>query len=139
MDRRAFLGSLAFEILGAPRRTFARPAGKIHRIGILSHPSRRPIWLGPQPRSPYAGARLRGLRELGYVYGEHFVTEPRGGEGRPERPPETAERPYRVRAARRLTARGLCYTSSSPPRSETETESTGGRARQPCQSAFEPA
>ena len=25
------------------------------------------------------------MRELGYLYGEHFVTEPRGGEGRPER------------------------------------------------------
>jgi putative ABC transport system substrate-binding protein len=25
------------------------------------------------------------LREIGYVYGEHFVTEPRGAEGKPER------------------------------------------------------
>jgi putative ABC transport system substrate-binding protein len=30
------------------------------------------------------------LRELGYVYGEHFVTEPRGGEGKPERFPNLA-------------------------------------------------
>jgi putative ABC transport system substrate-binding protein len=30
-------------------------------------------------------ALLRGLGELGYVYGEHFVTEARGGEGKPER------------------------------------------------------
>jgi len=30
------------------------------------------------------------LRELGYVYGEHFVTEPRGGEGKPERFPALA-------------------------------------------------
>jgi len=30
------------------------------------------------------------LRELGYVYGEHFVTEPRGGEGKPERFPDIA-------------------------------------------------
>ena len=41
--------------------------------------------VGPQPRSPFVNALLRRLRELGYVYGEHFVTEPRGGEGRPER------------------------------------------------------
>jgi putative ABC transport system substrate-binding protein len=30
------------------------------------------------------------LRELGYVYGEHFVTEPRGTAGRPERFPSLA-------------------------------------------------
>jgi hypothetical protein len=28
---------------------------------------------------------VRGLAELGYVYGEHAVTEPRGSEGKPER------------------------------------------------------
>mgnify|MGYP003694708921 CR=1 FL=1 len=39
--------------------------------------------IGPQPPNPSASALLRGLRELGYVYGEHFVTEPRGTEGRP--------------------------------------------------------
>jgi putative tryptophan/tyrosine transport system substrate-binding protein len=46
--------------------------------------------VGPQPRSRSHNALLRGLRELGYVYGEHFVTEPRGGEGRPERYPRLA-------------------------------------------------
>ena len=45
---------------------------------------------GPQPRSPTTRALLGGLRELGYVYGEHFVTEPRGGEGKPERFPALA-------------------------------------------------
>jgi putative ABC transport system substrate-binding protein len=35
-------------------------------------------------------ALLHGLRGLGYVYGEHFVTEPRGGEGKPERFPNLA-------------------------------------------------
>jgi putative ABC transport system substrate-binding protein len=39
---------------------------------------------GPQPRRPSTMAFLRGMRELGYVYGQDFVTEPRGGEGRPE-------------------------------------------------------
>jgi len=41
--------------------------------------------VGPTPTSPSQAALLRGLRELGYVYGEHFVTEPRGAGGRPER------------------------------------------------------
>jgi hypothetical protein len=34
---------------------------------------------------PGTNAFLGGLRDLGYVYGEHFVTEVRGDEGRPER------------------------------------------------------
>jgi putative ABC transport system substrate-binding protein len=40
---------------------------------------------GPRPRAAFVEALLGALRELGYVYGEHFVTEPRGGEGREER------------------------------------------------------
>jgi hypothetical protein len=44
-------------------------------------------WAAP---SAATNALLRGLREVGYLYGEHFVTEPRGGEGRPERYPSVA-------------------------------------------------
>jgi putative ABC transport system substrate-binding protein len=40
---------------------------------------------GPQPRSPFVDALLRGLRELGYGYGEHFVSEPRSSAGQSER------------------------------------------------------
>jgi putative tryptophan/tyrosine transport system substrate-binding protein len=47
---------------------------------------------GPQPRSASTAALLAGLRELGYAYGEHFVTEARGAHARPERFPDlTAE------------------------------------------------
>src|SRR6202035_1896013 len=46
--------------------------------------------VGPQPRAPAHNALLRGLRELGYVYGEQFVTEPRGAAGKPERFPGLA-------------------------------------------------
>ena len=46
--------------------------------------------VGPQPRSPATSAFVSGLRELGYVYGEHFVTEPRGTDGRPDRFPALA-------------------------------------------------
>ncbi len=45
---------------------------------------------GPQPRNPFTAAFPQGLRELGYVYGEHFVTEPRGAESQPERLPDLA-------------------------------------------------
>jgi putative ABC transport system substrate-binding protein len=85
MDRRALIGSLAVGILAGPHSIPAQRAGKIHRIGILSHSFSTSDLAGPRPRSPYADALLHGLRELGYVYGTHFVTEPRGGEGRPER------------------------------------------------------
>ena len=37
---------------------------------------------GPEPQSPSVNALLQGLRELGYVYGRNFVTEPRGASRR---------------------------------------------------------
>jgi putative ABC transport system substrate-binding protein len=42
---------------------------------------------GPQPRSASTSALLAGLRDLGYVYGEHFVTEARGAQAQPQRFP----------------------------------------------------
>jgi putative tryptophan/tyrosine transport system substrate-binding protein len=67
-----------------PGATPAQPARKVARIGILSLVATSDL-VGPRPRSPSTNALLRGLRELGHVYGEHFVTEPRGIEGKPER------------------------------------------------------
>ncbi len=90
MDRRAFIGSLALATLAVPGAALAQPARKVYRIGILSPTSMTSEMVGPQPQSPFVNALLRGLRELGYVYGKHFVTEPRGGEGRPERFPNLA-------------------------------------------------
>jgi putative ABC transport system substrate-binding protein len=91
MVRRTFIASLALAILAVARGTTAQPSRKVYRIGILSL-GRTSDMVGPQPRAPSTAAFLRGLRELGYVYGEHFATEPRGGEGRPERYPSvTAE------------------------------------------------
>ena len=89
MDRRMFLSSLALGTLVGPHVLRARAAGKLYRIGILSVRATSDL-VGPQPRSPSINALLRGLRELGYVYGEHFLTEPRGGEGRPDRFPSLA-------------------------------------------------
>lgn len=86
MDRRAFIGSLALGTLAVPHVTLAQPARKVYRIGIAGLYATSDA-VGPQPRSPFVNALLRGLRELGYVYGEHFVTEVRAAEGRPERYP----------------------------------------------------
>ena len=90
MHRRAFVGSLALGTLVVPRVARAQPARKVYRIGILRSTGMTSDMVGPQPRDPFVNALLRGLRELGYVYGEHFVTEPRGAEGRPERYPSLA-------------------------------------------------
>ena len=90
MDRRAFIGRLALGTLAAPRAARAQPARKVYRIGILGSSAMTSDMIGPQPRGPSTAALLRGLRELGYVYGVHFVTEPRGGESRPERFPGLA-------------------------------------------------
>jgi putative ABC transport system substrate-binding protein len=90
MDRRAFIGRLALGTVAMPRSARAQPARKVYRIGILGNVTMTSDLVGPQPRNPFTSALLRGLRELGYVYGEHFVTEPRGGEGKPERYPGLA-------------------------------------------------
>ena len=89
MDRRVFTGGLAFATLTVPCVAHAQPARKVYRIGMLLN-SATPSMVGPQPLNPSVKAFLRGLRELGYIYGEHFVTEPRGSEGQPERFPSLA-------------------------------------------------
>src|SRR5207247_6584757 len=83
MNRRSFIGKLALGILAVPRLAPAQPERKVYRIGVLSHIAMTSDLVGPQPRQPSVNALVQGLRELGYVYGEHFVTEPRGA-GRSE-------------------------------------------------------
>jgi putative ABC transport system substrate-binding protein len=89
LDRRTFIGSLALGALAAPCAAPAQPVRKVYRIGILALGVTSNM-VGPQPRDPSNNALLRGLRDLGYVYGEHFVTEPRGAESMPERYPGLA-------------------------------------------------
>ena len=86
MNRRAFVGGLALGTLAGTRASLAQPARKVARIGVLGLASTADL-SGPQPKSRSAEAFLRGLRELGYAHGEHFVTEARGAEARPERFP----------------------------------------------------
>src|SRR5882672_5444934 len=90
MDRRAFIGSLALGTLAVPRAARAQSPRKVYRIGILGSRASTSEMVGPQPPDPSVNALLSGLRELGYVYGEHFVTEPRAAEGKPERFPGLA-------------------------------------------------
>ncbi len=89
MDRRMFIGSLGVGAFAVTRGASAQPAPRIYRIGILGI---RPTddLVGPMPKSPSTKALLQGLRDLGYVYGEQFVTEARGAAGRSERFPGLA-------------------------------------------------
>ena len=89
MDKRAFIGTMALGALAVRRVARAQPARRVYRIGILGH-GLRSEFSGPQPLSPPVNALLGRLGELGYVYGEHFVTEPRGSEGKPGRFPALA-------------------------------------------------
>ena len=70
----------------APLATRAQPARKVWRIGLLGNADTT-AFAGREPRNQSPRALLRGLGELGYVYGEHYVTEARGSAGLPERFP----------------------------------------------------
>jgi putative ABC transport system substrate-binding protein len=90
MERRVFVASLAFGILATPRVALPQSARKAYRVGVFSSRFATSEMAGPQPREPHIQGFLRGMADLGYVYGEHFVTEPRGGEGKPGRFPDLA-------------------------------------------------
>jgi putative ABC transport system substrate-binding protein len=84
MNRRVFMGHLGLGTLAAVGTAVAQPAPKVARIRILGFAGTTAEMAGPEARRPSVRAFLQGMRELGYVYGRDFVTEPRGGEGRPE-------------------------------------------------------
>lgn len=85
IGRRRFLGGAVFGLLAA-RRVCAQPTPPVARIGVLGLNPTANI-TGPEPRSASTRALIGGLRELGYVYGQHYVTEARGADARPERFP----------------------------------------------------
>ena len=87
MKRRTVLGVGGLWL--APLAGIAQSARKVYRIGILTVATTAAA-TGPQARSGSTAAFLRGMRELGYIYGEHFVTEARGAGDQPERFPELA-------------------------------------------------
>jgi putative ABC transport system substrate-binding protein len=83
MKRRRLV--VAAGLWGALQSAAAQPVGKVYRIGILGSQLTAAEMSGPQTLSPPINALLGGLRELGYVYGDHFVTVARSSEGRPDR------------------------------------------------------
>ena len=64
MERREFIGTLAFDLLAAPLAAEAQQAEKIPRIASISTTS--------PGQAPATEAFLQGLRDLGYI--ERWVT-----------------------------------------------------------------
>ena len=87
MNRRTFISSTALGLFAAPLAAPAQQAAKMWRIGVIGFAPTTADMAGPNPRYAYIRALLEGLRDLGYVYGRHFVTEPRSAEGKPGRLP----------------------------------------------------
>jgi putative tryptophan/tyrosine transport system substrate-binding protein len=90
MRRRAFVTSLGATLgttaAGWPLAARAQAKKKAYRIGILGN-SATAQSSGPQPAAPTVNALIQGLRDLGYVYGQHYVTEVRGSDGKIDRFP----------------------------------------------------
>jgi putative tryptophan/tyrosine transport system substrate-binding protein len=87
MDRRVFISGMTLGLLAAPLAAEAQQLAKVWRIGILGYTLPTADMVGPEPRHPIVNAFVRGLRDLGWVYGQQFVTEPRGAEAKVERFP----------------------------------------------------
>lgn len=88
MNRREFVGAVAASLLTTPLSATAQQPGRVWRIGVLGLSPTTADMVGPDPKNAFVNALLGGLRGLGYAYGQHYVTEPRGAEGRVERYPD---------------------------------------------------
>ncbi|OKO75217.1 MULTISPECIES: ABC transporter substrate-binding protein [Bradyrhizobium] len=77
MRRREFI-ALVGGAAACPIAARAQLAQKIAHIGIVSIGGPTADMMGPLPPNRTVRAFLRGMAELGYVYGRDFVTEPRG-------------------------------------------------------------
>src|SRR5437868_2550962 len=89
MDRREFAARLVLIALAASSVIRAQPARRVYRIGVLGLGTTSDM-AGAHPNSPSIRALIGGMRDLGYKYGEHYVTEPRGAAGSPDRFPTLA-------------------------------------------------
>ena len=96
ITRRAFLRGLAGGGLAAPLVVQAQPSAKLYRIGVIE---RTPIGIN----AANVQAFRQGLREQGYVEGEHFVLEYRSADGQDQRFPGLAGELARLRVDLILT------------------------------------
>ena len=78
IDRRTFIGGVAYCLLAVPFSTRAQQTGKTYRIGILEATS-------AVQNAANLDALRKGLAELGYVEGRNLIIEYRSADGRAER------------------------------------------------------
>jgi putative ABC transport system substrate-binding protein len=104
-NRRFFISGFAVGVLGFVCVGSAQPARTAYRIGIVGQSPTSDL-VGSEPRAATMRAFLDGLRKLGYVYGEHFVTEVRGSGGDPEQ--------FRPLAAELVAARVDVIVATGP-------------------------
>jgi putative ABC transport system substrate-binding protein len=81
MDRRRAIGSIGAAAMAWPIAALAQTSRKMVRIGIVSIGGPSAEMTGPLPANSNVRSFLRGMAELGYVFGRDFVTEPRGTDG----------------------------------------------------------
>ncbi len=74
MDRRTFIGTLAYGLVAAPLAAEAQQTWKVVRIGLLSYGAS-----GPASAARWKAFRDQ-LRELGYVEGQNVIFETRWGD-----------------------------------------------------------
>lgn len=78
MDRRTFIGGVAFGLLVVPLASLAQQVGKVYRVGMLET---TPMAMNAANLGPFR----QQLRELGYVEGRNLIIEYRSADGRSER------------------------------------------------------
>ena len=81
---------IPLNLLLAPLAVDAQPSEKVYRIGMLERTSKT-------LNAASLNGFLRGMQELGYVEGKHFVIEYRSADGLDERFPELAADLVRVK------------------------------------------
>jgi putative ABC transport system substrate-binding protein len=81
IGRRRVLSSIGAMALAGRMSARAQISRKVARIGIVSIGGLTADMSGPLPNNRTVRAFLRGMAELGYVFGRDFVTEPRGTDG----------------------------------------------------------
>jgi putative tryptophan/tyrosine transport system substrate-binding protein len=96
ITRRGFLRGLGGASLAAPLVAQAQQSDKLYRIGMIE---RTPIGIN----AANVRAFRQGLRELGYVEGEHFVLEYRSADGQDARFPGLAAELARLKVDLILT------------------------------------
>jgi putative tryptophan/tyrosine transport system substrate-binding protein len=83
MDRRSVIISIGGVALAWPLPARAQPSHRVARIGIVSVGGPSADMTGALPKNRNVRAFLRGMAELGYIYGRDLVTEPRGTDALP--------------------------------------------------------